>query len=539
MEQQKKHNSLKRQTVIIILSLVLFVALTVVYFAVLRPMLDKRTYDEFEVFAGEAVEINGCELLSVEGDGTVTVSDDKKTAVCEGGSAVIKVDSTNATVSAGRIYMFPMIESGNVAEIAITNEHGTFGFYYDSSDGEYYMTGSKGTPYNKTSYSTMIAAARNPLTLERISTNTDELSAYGLDSPLASYVITDKAGNSYTVLIGDMLVTGGGYYCMVKDGPAVYALDSSMGVFGARPEQFVTPLLSFPISENDYYMTEEFTLKVDGEVFVSCGYLDEAERVKTASNSIYEMYEPAGYVPSNTNYNNLLKTFVAFQGVEVMEFGPFGEVMNSMELGKFNLSVPKYEIYYRYKGVDNYVYVSERNEDGSYYAYSLLFNIIARVDAETLKWLEWDFIDFVDKPLFQKNIVDIASIRIEGNGVDETFNITGSEASTIGVIPESTGKPFDAAGVESFKNLYLKLLGLTIENYTESSSTDEWVMRLTVTTDQGYEYVYDFYNYSTRRCYFTIDGEGEFYCLRDKVEKILSDTVAIMNGEEISSVDKG
>lgn len=64
-------------------------------------------------------------------------------------------------------------------------------------------------------------------------------------------------------------------------------------------------------------------------------------------------------------------------------------------------------------------------------------------------------------------------------------------------------------------------------------------MRMTVATDLGYEYVYEFYNYSTRRCYFTINGVGEFYCLRDKVEMILSDTVAIMNGEEISSVDKG
>lgn len=541
MEEQKvkKHNSLKRQTVIIIVSLVLFVALTVVYFTVLLPMLDKRTYAEYEVFDGEAVDINGCEILSSEGQGTVTVSDDGKTAFCEGGDAVIKVDSTNSTTSAGRIYMFPMLEANDIAEISITNEHGTFGFSYDSSDGEYYLTGYKNTPYNKTSFSTMIAAARNPLTLERIAVEPEDLSAYGLAEPAASYVLTAKNGKMHTVLVGDMLVTGGGYYCMVEGGKAVYALDTSMGVFGAKAEQFVTPLLSFPMSDTEYYMTEEFTLKTDGEIFVSCGYMDEQERIKSASNSLYQMYEPAGYVPSNTNYNTVLKTFISFQGTEVMAFGPYGEVMNAMELGAYNLTIPKYELYYRYKGVDNYVYVSEKNEDGSYYAYSLLFNLVARVDGETLKWLDWEFIDFVDKPMFQKNIVDIASIRIEGNGIDETFNISGSEASNIGVTPASTGKAFDEAGVQSFKNIYLKLLSLTIESYTESTATDEWIMRFTVKTDLGYEYVYDFYNYSTRRCYFTINGEGEFYCLRDKIEMILSDTVGIMNGEEISSVDKG
>ena len=541
MEEQKvkKHNSLKRQTVIIILSLVLFVALTIVYFTVLRPMLDKRTYDEYEVFAGEAVDINGCKVLSTEGQGKVTLSDDGKTAFCEGGDAVIKVDSTNSTTSAGRIYMFPMLEANEISEITITNANGSFGFYYDTADGEYYLTGHKGTPYNKTSFSTMIAAARNPLTMERIAVEPEDLSAYGLAEPAASFVLSAKDGRTHTVLVGDMLVTGGGYYCMVEGGKAVYALDTSMGVFGAEARQFITPLLSFPMSENEYYMTEEFTLTVNGETFVSCGYMDEKERAKTASNSLYEMYEPAGYVPSNTNYNNVLKTFITFQGTEVMEFGPYGEVMNAMDLGKYNLATPKYEIYYRYKGVDNYVFVSEKNEDGSYYAYSLLFNLVARVEGETLKWLDWEFIDFVDKPLFQKNIVDIASVRIEGDGIDETFNITGSEASNIGVTPVSTGRAFDEAGVQSFKNIYLKLLSLTIESYTESTSTDEWVMRLTVVTDLGLEYVYDFYNYSTRRCYFTINGEGEFYCLRDKVEMILSDTVGIMNGEEISSVDKG
>ncbi len=536
----KKRNSLKRQTVITVVSLVLFAVLCVLYFTVLRPMLDKRTYAEYEMLDGEALDINGCELVSSEGDGKITVSDDGDILVCEGGRATVKLDTTKGTSSSGRFYMFPSIEASDIAEISVTNETGTFGFYYDTTDGEYYITGYKGTPYDKSAFSTTIAAARNPLSLERIAVDPEDLSVYGLDgNGKASYVLTDKSGVVREVLVGDMLVTGGGYYCMMKGGDAVYALDPSNAAFFAKAENFVTPLLSFPVSENDYYMAEEFTLKKDGEVFVSCAFMDEAERAKTASTSAFKMLEPANYLPSNTNYNNLLQTFISFLGTEVMAFGPYGETMSAMELSMYNLVNPKYELYYRYKGVDNYVYVSEKNEDGSYFAYSLLFNIIARVDAETLKFLEWDFLDFVDKPLFQRNIVDVASVRIEGNGVDETFIIKGDQASDISVTAKSNGVPFGESGVTSFKNIYLKLLGLTIENYTESTSKDEWVMRLTVVTDLGHETVYEFYNYSTRRCYFTIDGEGEFYCLRDKVEMILSDTVAIMNGEEISSVDKG
>ncbi|MBQ3101133.1 MAG: DUF4340 domain-containing protein [Clostridia bacterium] len=538
--KQKKRNSLKRQTVITVISLVLIAVLAVVYFTVLRPMLDKRTFAEYEMLDGEALDINGCEVVSQTGDGNITFASDGKSIICEGGRATVKLDTTNGTSSSGRFYMFPAIEVNDIAEVAITNEYGTFGFYYDSSDGEYYITGYKGTPYNQTAFSTTLAAARNPLSMERIAVDPEDLSVYGLDgNGKASYVISDKKGTTHEVLVGDMLVTGGGYYCMIKGGDAVYALDTSNGAFFATPETFVTPLLAFPVSENDYYMAEKFTLKKDGEVFISCAFMSEAERKETASTSTYKMLEPANYVPSNTNYNAVLQKFISLTGSEVLKFGLYGETMNSLELVEYNLVNPKYEIYYCYKGVDNYVYVSEKNEDGSYYAYSLLFNLIARVDAETFEFLEKDFLWYVDKPIFQRNIVDVASIRIEGNGIDETFNITGDEASAISVTPKSAGMPFGESGVKSFKNIYLKLLSLTIEDYTESTSKDEWIMRLTVVTDLGHETVYEFYNYSTRRCYFTIDGEGEFYCLRDKVEKILEDTVAIMNGEEISSVDKG
>ena len=479
--KQKKRNSLKRQTVITVISLVLVAVLAVVYFTVLQPMLDKRTFAEYEMLDGEALDINGCEFVSKTGDGNVTFAPDGSYLLCEGGRATVKLDTTNGTSSSGRFYMFPAIDVNDIAEVSITNEYGTFGFYYDSSDGEYYITGYKGTPYNKTAFSTTLAAARNPLSMERIAVDPEDLSVYGLDgNGNASYVISDKKGSTYEVLVGDMLVTGGGYYCMIKGGDGVYALDTSTGAFFATPETFVTPLLAFPVSENDYYMAEEFTLKKDGEVFISCSFMSEAERKETASTSTYKMLEPANYVPSNTNYNAVLQKFISLTGTEVLKFGPYGETMNSLDLVEYNLANPKYEIYYRYKGVDNYVYVSEQNEDGSYYAYSLLFNLIARVDAETFGFLQEDFLWYVDKPIFQRNIVDVASIRIEGNGVDETFVISGDEASKITVMPKSTGRVFDESGTKSFKNIYLKLLSLTIESDTESTSKDEGVMRLTV-----------------------------------------------------------
>lgn len=541
-ETTKKRNTLKTQKKLMIGAAILAVLLCVLYFAVLRPMLEKHTYDEYTLIDGECVNIAGCEVLEVTGEGKVTYPDTGATvAYCQGGEATIKVENTNALATAGRYYMFPTIAADDVARIEIKNREEEYGFYYDNSTGETYIIGCAGTPYDQTAYSTLSAAARNPMSMRRLTTHADDLAKYGLDSsndPI-KYTITAKNGETHSVLVGDMIVTGGGYYCTTEGSRAVYIMDNSMGAFSLNAEDYVQPILSLPVSENDYFMTTQFTLTVDGKVLVSCGYLPEEERIATASTSTYKMFVPENYVPSTTNYGNILRKFISFVGTQTLEFGNVGGILPRETLEKYGLADPKYEIYYKYKGVDNYVYVSEQNDDGTYYAYSLLFNLVARVDADTLDFLNYEFIDFVDRPMFQKNINDVASIRIEANGVDETFTIDGDSQDTLTVTAKSTGKKFDEKTLRNFRLIYRKMLGLSIEEYAPEQNTDEWILRMTVVTDVGVEYKYDFYAYSTRRCFFTINDVGEFYCLRDRVQQIAADTKALMNGEDIDVTNLG
>ena len=537
---EKKNNSLKRT---LILSGVVFgvaAALALLYFTVLRPMLDARTYDEYVLHDGEGVTLAGCSVVGSDGTGVLSYSEDGGVAYCEGGDLTLRVDVTDAKLSAGRYYMFRPIPAADVAVLRVSNKSGGWGFYL-ASDGEYYMIDHPGTPYEGTSFTTIVAAARNPLSMKRVDENAPDLSIYGLDEAQkpARCTVTDKKGVGRTFLVGDMIQTGGGYYCANEGSRAVYVMDTSMGAFLASAESLVTPILSLPEKETDYFLTEVFTLTVDGEVLVSCGYMTDAERVDTASTSTYKMFVPKNYVPSTDNYGALLRKFVEFRGTETVAFGRAGDVMSKDELSPYGLDHPKYEIYYRYSGVDNYVYVSEKQEDGTYFAYSLLFNLVARVDAETLDFLEWEFIDFVDRPMFQKNINDVAYVRFEADGLDEAVTVTGSSADDLAVIPESTGNPFDEKVLYNFRVLFRKMLGLTIQEYAPEKTTDNHILRFTVRTDVGIEYVYDFYAYSTRRCFFTINGEGEFYCLRDRVERIASDAAALMRGEDLDVTDMG
>jgi hypothetical protein len=62
--------------------------------------------------------------------------------------------------------------------------------------------------------------------------------------------------------------------------------------------------------------------------------------------------------------------------------------------------------------------------------------------------------------------------------------------------------------------------------------TDENLyLTLTIETRAGNVTEFKFYPYSTRRAYYTVNGEGEFYVLRDRVTKIITDAAKVVSGE--------
>ena len=447
--------------------------------------------------------------------------------------------------SQNRIFMFSPIDQEDIKSIFVHNKNGEFAFDYDAENDAFFIRGYKGTPYDQTKFISLENAARYPLINRRISDSADNYSSYGLadEQEPTWFEIKSKKGDTHKVYVGDMIQTGNGYYCRYEGRDAVYIFDSNttnMGIFNLKILDFVTPLLSYPIDEGKYYYINNFTFQKDGDIFFSLRYLTDEERTAEASVDVYKMLVPENYVPSTDNVSKVLQLFCDFEGTEVLEISPVnGDTIADEILSKYNLVKPKYYLYYNYNNYNSFIRISEKNDDGTYYAYSELFNMVCLVDGAALDFLEWDFMEFVNSRIFQRIINQIDTIRVEGDGIDETFKLTGENKSLAVSLINHSGKMLDEAGIENFRNLYYKMQGLNIEGYAQSTSTDDHAMTLTVKTRVGNEYKYEFYNYSSRRCFFTINGVGEFYVLRDQVEMILADTQRIINGEEIDHNDKG
>ena len=94
--------------------------------------------------------------------------------------------------------------------------------------------------------------------------------------------------------------------------------------------------------------------------------------------------------------------------------------------------------------------------------------------------------------------------------------------------------------IPDFRNLYKVLLTISIEDYapyTEQTLPDNAPLlgTVTLTTVGGGTLRYQFFAYSGRRCLYTINGKGEFYVPRDRVEKLLRDTTTLLQGGSVDA----
>lgn len=451
-----------------------------------------------------------------------------------------------ALVLGSRISLFEQIERAQIEEIEVYNSHGTYTFTHDAS-GNFYIVGMEGASLDATLVSSLVVGAGYPITMERLLDTCDRWEEFGLgenDDP-AWYRIKSITGVEHTVQIGDLMTDGNGFYCRYVGRDALYTISSSSVVaLLVSGTSLVSPTLGYPMETDDYYTVSDFILYRTDDPTVSSAFehivtwitytQNGYESTYAQSNLTYQMIQPGNYIPNAENYESILQTLMEFKGKQTLEAGGSHAPLSEEVLAKYQLDRPKYAIHYVYNGMENTVRFSERMEDGTMYAYSSLFNLVALLDGSDFAFLDWELIQFIDDHLFYMNIGEVSSIHIQGTSVNETFRMY-TENETLVVIPESTRQAFDEAYIKNFRQLYMTLLTMYIDGYSPSVSTDDLLLQITITTHAGKTYDFCFYGVSTRHCYYTCNGEGEFYVLRDIVEKVQNDTIRLMNGEPVDA----
>ena len=289
---------------------------------------------------------------------------------------------------------------------------------------------------------------------------------------------------------------------------------------------------------------------------ICLNYLNSWERSLFRAGDIYAITDPRdkrSYTPNTSMYMTVLEGIEALEGIEVVEFGLTSEKIAEYGLGAFKIYYETPESAKSTESgndviISNYImnmlYVSEKQEDGSFYAGSLLYDIIARVDGEVFDYLYAPFSEWVADRPFSISINDVSEMKFDFGYADadetHTFKLShaasGTKTVLNRVVHEESSKQVN---VSAFRMLFMDLLNIYYTgDYTGETDASEIVSKkansvlsLTVTLKNSEKMTVDLCPYSERQMLVGIDGGAYFYIPVSKGEKLYNDIKLILDGK--------
>ncbi len=504
---------IKKQITLIILSAVLIVATVVCYFAVVRPYVMSRIPVE------ETPE-------TLEGESLGT---------------------------SNRYYMYDYLDRTQIKSIEVSNEHGGYKFI-KTSDGELTVEGFEGIGTDATKVSYLVTTCGSTLSKAKVMDNATEedLEEYGLSDPQAYWIVTDNNDRQYKAYVGRKLLTGGGYYCRFAGRDSVYVLDITVEETILAPiEDFITPYVIFGVSSDDYYTIDNFTVYHGDEKMLTVGMVDKEDMVNTEALVENVLTYPAPYTPNSTVLYEIYMSFTGLTGESTYKLGADNDTL--VECGLDN---PAHTVSFDYGGKNFFFFASEKTEDGYYYVVSSMYSdIVTKVPAETLDYLEYGMMDWISTYIFQYYITSVSEITVETGDSQVAFYLNhGKDADgkdTLTVATDTNVMLTSADDIDNFRQYYKALLSLDVQDYLPETVDETGEALEDIISDdsrrnlkfsyknlKGEVTTYEFYRYTTRRSAVKVNGNAEFYVHADLVQKIINDTYRVLSGEDIEAYGK-
>ena len=339
------------------------------------------------------------------------------------------------------------------------------------------------------------------------------------------------------------------------------------------------------MSEEEFAKMYDRLYEAHSRIVTRFSFIDMDERTDTLYSSLpYQMSTEymAGYLPNSDNIGSVLQTLYSMSIERVAVLGPTED-----QLEEYGLVNYAHEFSFMYTDADgqdwpNHFVVSEQNEDGSYYAYSELYDMIVVIPESQATFLSWEEIDWYEREYFMFNIAHVQEIQLEGVGIDSPIRFTldnaksdqseGMNSEKIEVyangqlmnynltVTKPSGSTTTETAAYNFRRFYQALLTASMEGVAElteeqmaefrETPDEDCYLKITIHANDGKgesaDLVYRFYRYTERKAYMTVEvldgtddggapenGQGVFYVLRSFCDKLIADAYRFMEGTEI------
>lgn len=450
------------------------------------------------------------------------------------------------------------VEFANVKSIHVKNQKDEYRLV--NSNGTLVLEGYEYAPLNNYKLMYLLSNACQTYYTYSTEATAEQLANYSLaeGEHQAEFTVETLDGESYTIYIGDETLANDGYYVRVNGEEGVYVLgyDIENDLLGTS-EYLINRGLVYGTDMNTYYLVDDFVLKKNGETFVSIDFVDSNERSELAAMGIQRLTYPEGYFASDY-YNSVLTKFSYIDSEGNSNFMLTDVLSYNVDvdtLAQYGISVenPVYELSFSTPVMDeggklvakfpNAVLLSEkqRDEDGAYfyYAYSVYYGVLGRIEQITVDFLEWGLEKWVSPYLFQINIINVDTISFDSESGCYEFKLAGETNEELTVKEVQSGYSTD---IKNFRNLWQTLLAASHNGYCNLSDEERSavmaneknkLLTMKAVTRSGIEQEYVFYQYTDQRVFYTINGSGEFYLPITMVNKIIADVDRFMAGETI------
>ncbi len=485
---------LKKQLLKIIILLVAVLALCGVYFGLVRPMLkepDEEVKAEFDA----------------DGDRLGT---------------------------SDRPYIYDVIPQSELKSIYVKNDLGEYRFNMDTVAGTLVLEGCEELSFDAEMLSYLYVNTCNTLAMAKVQDALGDLAEYGLEKGREGtyFEVTENSGKVHTVFVGDKIPTGAGYYVKAEDKPFIYVLDTMVEKCVMADENvYVAPILALRVPENDRYSVDNIRLARDGELVCSFARTNGEDKDETGAAISHVMTYPTGYNANQAVLDDILAKLVTFVGDKVIDCSVTTEELDAV-IADYGFASPSHELLYEYGGVERRVIFGKETEDGSgYYVLNTAQHMLCTVPKESVDFIDFDILKFIDSYIFQMSIDSVESVKLSTRMHSETFRLSG-EKKELAVTRETTGEKVDTY---SFRQTFIDILLVNLDDYAEAPEEPVEVLSYTITTRGGNTYEYKFYDLTTRKLFFTVNGVGQFCVGRDEVDKVVADLELLLRGEKVVS----
>lgn len=387
-----------------------------------------------------------------------------------------------------RLLMFPRIDQSEILSLQVENGSGKYRTekkngstvlsVWDGEDWQASMIEPDQQAYANLAVNCGYALTMQKLDLSapgapRLADGTVNYAAYGLDpnsaeNPPASYTVTATGGKSYTVLIGNLAVTGEGYYIKRADRDAVYLADTGVSAILLPVEKLMSPMAFYPLGETTYPMVENLFLwkvghydseneQVDSRLVTAFSYLDLSWREYTLYQiTPYVIPEQIeflnGYSISDWEISELLSRLYRIQYLSCKKFMPSTEDLAAYGLSEnfqyLNFDFPlatntdgskvyvRNTIFISQKTYDEelgqevcYLYSPEPTETDDPNIFGWGYDMIVAVDPYYFSFTEWEQSRWYSPYYFQTDLSFLRELHLTFGETQYDFYVDNSKSN--------------------------------------------------------------------------------------------------------------